>query len=31
MFLSEFRGGVVYFVYGSSLLPTWPLVFFSDE
>ena len=23
--------GVVYLVYGSSLPPTWPLVFFSDE
>ena len=30
-FLSEFRGGGVYLVYGSSLPPTWPLVFFSDE
>ena len=32
-FLSEFggKGGGVYLVYGSSLPPTWPLVFFSDE
>ena len=30
-FLSDLRGVGVYLVYGSSLPPTWPLVFFSDE